>query len=256
MLIVLSPAKTLDYESKTRFRKFTEPDLMDQSQSLVEILRRKSPTKLQSLMTISADLAELNHERYQVWKPENDRQNAKQAVLAFKGDVYTGLEADQFDSKDMAWAQDHLRILSGLYGVLRPLDLMQPYRLEMGTKLKTRRGKNLYEFWSTHITELLNQQLDMIGSRTLINLASNEYFKSVKSKQLNADIIAPAFRDWNKGEYKMIGFLAKKARGSMAAWIIRNRISNPKRLLEFDIDGYFYDKSSSSSNQPVFLRKT
>jgi cytoplasmic iron level regulating protein YaaA (DUF328/UPF0246 family) len=254
MLIVLSPAKTLDYESKTRIRKFTEPDLIDQTQTLITVLRRQSPSKLQSLMNISPALAELNHQRYQEWQPTIPKKNVKQAILAFKGDVYTGLEAENLDSKDMAWAQAHLRILSGLYGVLRPLDLMQPYRLEMGTRLRTRRGKNLYEFWNTRITDTLNAQLQTIGSGTLLNLASNEYFKSVKPKQLNAHVISPAFRDWNNDEYRMIGFLAKKARGRMAAWIIKNRIKHPEKLVDFALDGYAYDKSSSSPDNPVFLR--
>ena len=254
MLIVLSPAKTLDYESRSRMRKFTEPDLVDQSQALISVLRRQSPSKLQSLMSISPALAELNHQRFQAWQPTSTKDNAKQAILTFKGDVYTGLEADNLDSKDMAWAQQHLRILSGLYGVLRPLDLMQPYRLELGTRLRTRRGQNLYEFWNTRITDILNAQLKAIGSDTLVNLASNEYFKSVKTKQLNANIISPAFRDWNNGEYRMIGFLAKKARGRMAAWIIKNRIKRPEELVDFALDGYAYDKASSTPGVPVFLR--
>ncbi|MGI9318377.1 MAG: peroxide stress protein YaaA [bacterium] len=255
MLIVLSPAKTLDFETRTRTRKFTEPDLLDQSKMLIDVLRRQSSSKLQSLMHISPALAELNEERYKAWQPECDRTDTKQAVLAFKGDVYTGLEAEMLDARDMAWAQNHLRILSGLYGVLRPLDLMRPYRLEMGTKLKTRRGKNLYEFWDKRITELLNAQLETIGTETLVNLASNEYFKSVKPKLLHASIVSPAFRDWNNGEYKMIGFLAKKARGRMAAWIIRNRIKQPEKLIEFNLDGYTYAEALSSPYRPVFLRQ-
>jgi len=254
MLIVLSPAKTLDYESKNRIRKFTEPDFLDHSQALIDVLRRQSSLKLQTLMNISPALAELNQKRYQLWQPKSDQIDAKQAVLAFKGDVYTGLEADSMNSSDLAWAQDHLRILSGLYGVLRPLDLMRPYRLEMGTRLKTRRGKNLYDFWDNRITDALNEQLTTIGSKTLVNLASNEYFKSVKPKSLHADIVSPAFRDWNNGEYRMIGFLAKKARGRMAAWIIKNRIKRPEKLIDFNLDGYYYDEDSSLERKPVFLR--
>jgi cytoplasmic iron level regulating protein YaaA (DUF328/UPF0246 family) len=256
MLIVLSPAKTLDYESKHRIRKFTEPGFLDHSRALIDVLRRQSSSKLQTLMNISPALAELNQKRYQLWQPKCDQIDAKQAVLAFKGDVYTGLEAENMNSSDLAWAQNHLRILSGLYGVLRPLDLMRPYRLEMGTRLKTRRGKNLYDFWDTRITDALNEQLTTIGSKTLVNLASNEYFKSVKPKSLRADIISPAFRDWNNGEYRMIGFLAKKARGRMAAWIIKNRIKRPEKLVDFDLDGYYYDEDLSLKHKPVFLRRS
>ncbi|MGB5708118.1 MAG: peroxide stress protein YaaA [Arenicellales bacterium] len=256
MLIVLSPAKTLDYESKHRIRKFTKPGFLDHSQALIDVLRRQSSSKLQTLMNISPALAELNQKRYQLWQPKCDQIDAKQAVLAFKGDVYTGLEAENMNSSDLAWAQNHLRILSGLYGVLRPLDLMRPYRLEMGTRLKTRRGKNLYDFWDTCITDALNEQLTTIGSKTLVNLASNEYFKSVKPKSLRADIISPAFRDWNNGEYRMIGFLAKKARGRMAAWIIKNRIKRPEKLVDFDLDGYYYDGDLSLKHKPVFLRRS
>ena len=255
MLIVLSPAKTLDYETRLRTRKFSEPDFLDHSQRLVDTLQKYSTKRLQGLMNISPDLAELNGERFQTWQQPFSPDNARQAVYAFKGDVYTGLEAENLDSKDMAWAQNHLRILSGLYGLLRPLDLMQPYRLEMSTSLKTRRGKNLYEFWGDRITDALNDQLSSIRSNTLVNLASNEYFKSVRPKKLEGDIVTPAFRDWNKGEYRMIGFFAKKARGRMASWIIRNRVTDPLELLAFEEDGYRFSEADSLPGKPVFLRK-
>jgi cytoplasmic iron level regulating protein YaaA (DUF328/UPF0246 family) len=255
MLIVISPAKTLDYETPPSLKAFSQPQYLDQSQLLIDKLRKQSANKLEKLMKISPALCELNKERYQQWQPPFDVDNAKQAVYAFKGDVYIGLEAESMGKKDIDWAQQHLRILSGLYGLLRPLDLMQPYRLEMGTSLKTRRGKNLYEFWNKRITDGLNQQLEEIDSHHLINLASNEYYKSVKPSHLNAEVITPAFLDWKNGEYKMIGFFAKKARGSMSAWIIRNRVKDINKLPEFDADGYGFDKALSTPLRPVFTRK-
>ncbi|MBX2878660.1 MAG: peroxide stress protein YaaA [Granulosicoccus sp.] len=255
MLIVISPAKTLDFETPPKTSKFTQPAHLDRSQTLIDTLKKKSPGNLQKLMDISPALSELNHERYHQWQTPFDPGNAKQAVLAFKGDVYTGLEAENLSSKDLAWAQNHLRILSGLYGVLRPLDLMQPYRLEMGTALKTRRGKNLYEFWRSEITEDIQTQLNAIKSNTLVNLASNEYFKSVKPRELDAQVITPAFKDWKNGDYKMISFFAKKARGQMSAWIIKNRVNDVESLANFDEDGYRFDAKQSTLDKPVFLRK-
>jgi len=255
MLIVISPAKTLDFETPPKTRKFTQPAHLEQSQVLIDTLKKQSPGKLQKLMNISPALSELNHERYHDWHTPFDSSNAKQAILAFKGDVYTGLEAENLDSKDLTWAQNHLRILSGLYGVLRPLDLMQPYRLEMGTALKTKKGKNLYEFWDTEITDVINQQLKAIKSTTLVNLASNEYFKSVKPKSLEANIITPGFKDWKNGEYKMISFFAKKARGQMSAWIIKNRVTDFEALADFNEDGYRFNAKQSTPDKPVFLRK-
>ena len=255
MLIVISPAKTLDYETPPGVDSFSQPAYLDQSQILIDKLRKQTANKLGKLMKISPGLSELNKERYQQWQQPFDPHNAKQAVFAFKGDVYVGLEAENMSKADLDWAQQHLRILSGLYGLLRPLDLMQPYRLEMGTALKTRRGKNLYEFWNDRISDGLNQQLKKINAGYLVNLASNEYFKSVKPKHLNAEIITPAFLDWKNDEYKMIGFFAKKARGSMSAWIIRNRIEDINALSRFDVDGYKFDKSLSTPLSPVFIRK-
>ena len=255
MLIVISPAKTLDYESPPAVDSFSQPEYLDQSQILIDKLRKQTANKLGKLMKISPALSELNKARYQQWQLPFEPGNAKQAVFAFKGDVYIGLEADTMSKADLHWAQQHLRILSGLYGLLRPLDLMQPYRLEMGTALKTRRGKNLYEFWNNRISDGLNQQLKETNSIYLVNLASNEYFKSVKPKHLNAEVITPAFLDWKNDEYKMIGFFAKKARGSMSAWIIRNRIEDINELSKFDVDGYRFDKSLSTVQSPVFIRK-
>lgn len=254
MLIVISPAKTLDYESAVKTELFSQPDLLTNSEQLVETLRELSPAQIASLMKLSDKLASLNFERYQDWQRPFNTENAKQAVLAFQGDVYTGLQAELFSDEDLGWAQQHLRILSGLYGVLRPLDLMQPYRLEMGTKLANAKGKNLYEFWDNTITESLNQQLKDIDSNVLVNLASKEYFKSVKPDNLQADIITPDFKDWKNGQYKIISFYAKKARGMMSRWIIENRVKDPEQLKAFDVAGYRFDPDQSSDRDLIFIR--
>jgi cytoplasmic iron level regulating protein YaaA (DUF328/UPF0246 family) len=255
MLIVVSPAKTLDYESPPKTRVFTRPDYLDNSQELISHLRQLSSLDISELMKVSVKIADLNFGRYKTWNKKFTEKNAKQSVLAFKGDVYTGLDAESFSSKDFSFAQKHLRILSGLYGLLRPLDLMQPYRLEMGTKLDTRRGKNLYEFWDSTITEGLNKQLNKIKSDTLINLASNEYFKAVKPKELNAEIITPAFKEYKDGEYKMIGIYAKKARGMLSRYIIQNQLIDPADMKSFTEDGYKFNKKLSKANTWVFSRK-
>ncbi|MDH5445035.1 MAG: peroxide stress protein YaaA [Gammaproteobacteria bacterium] len=254
MLIVVSPAKTLDYESKRPTDIASQPDFLDHSQQLINRLRQFSPLDIAELMKVSMKIADLNVDRYTSWKKPFNDSNARQAVLAFKGDVYTGLEAYSFNKTDFKFAQEHLRILSGLYGLLRPLDLMQAYRLEMGTRLQNDRGKNLYEFWGTIITEGLNEQLNKIGSDCLINLASNEYFKAVKPKALKADIITPAFKEKKNGEYKMIGIYAKKARGMLSRYIIKNRLSDPEDIQSFDEDGYGFNKSLSKGNNWVFTR--
>ena len=255
MLIVISPAKTLDYETKPKTKVFTTPDFLDQSQRLINRLRTFSSLDISDLMKVSAKIADLNFNRYESWKKPFTMNNAKQAILAFKGDVYTGLDASTFKADEFKFAQQHLRVLSGLYGLLRPLDLMQPYRLEMGTKLKTDVGKNLYEFWGSDITEGLNKQLKKIKSEYLINLASNEYFKSVKPKELNAQIITPAFKEFKNGEYKMIGIYAKKARGLLSRYIIQNKLSNPEDIKLFNEDGYRFNKKLSNSTNLVFTRK-
>lgn len=255
MLIVISPAKTLDYDTPPKTKVFTTPDYLNRSQELIDQLRTFSSLDLAELMNISMKIAELNFDRYEAWKTPFTPQNAKQAVLAFKGDVYTGLEAETFNSKDFKFAQTHLRILSGLYGLLRPLDLMQAYRLEMGTKLENEHGKNLYEFWGMEITNGLNQQLKKIKSRHLINLASNEYFKSVKTKELDADIITPAFKEYKNGEYKMLGIYAKKARGMLSKYIIQNQLTDPEDIKSFADEGYRFNKKLSQGNTWVFTRK-
>ena len=255
MLIVISPAKTLDFESAPKTAIYTQPDYLDDSQQLINRLRRFSPLDIAELMKVSMKIADLNVDRYAAWKKPFTDKNAKQALLAFKGDVYTGLDAESFGANDFKYAQKHLRILSGLYGLLRPLDLMQAYRLEMGSRLDNDRGKNLYEFWGSTITEGLNKQLQTIKSDTLINLASNEYFKSVKTKELQGTIITPAFKEYKNGDYKMIGIYAKKARGMLSRYIIQNRLTAPDDIKSFDLDGYRFNKSLSKANNWVFSRK-
>lgn len=227
---------------------------MDQSALLVDDARTLAPDDIRSLMGVSEAIASLNHERFMNWAPESTTANAKQAILAFKGDVYTGLEAETMSTNDLEFAQAHLRILSGLYGLLRPLDLMQPYRLEMGLKFSNQRGKNLYEFWGERITDAINADLSSAGTETLVNLASNEYFKAVKTKSLNADIITPQFKDLKNGQYKMISFFAKKARGVMARYIIDNQLTDPDQLKSFTGSGYYFSAEQSSGNNLVFLR--
>jgi len=255
MLIVVSPAKTLDYETPAKTSIATLPDYLDDSQQLINRLRRLSSLDISELMKVSTKIADLNFDRYEAWKKKFTPKNSKQAALAFKGDVYTGLDAESFSAKDFTFAQKHFRVLSGLYGLLRPLDLMQPYRLEMGTRLKTDRGNNLYEFWGSTITGGLNKQLKKIKSDYLINLASNEYFKSVRPKELNAEIITPEFKEFKNGDYKMIGIYAKKARGMLSRYIIQNQLSDPEDIKSFSIDGYKFNKKLSKGNKWAFIRK-
>ena len=253
MLIVISPAKTLDFETAPPTSTSTQPEMLKDSELLIEILREKSSVDIERLMKVSSKIAELNVARYHSWSQPFTVDNAKQAVFAFKGDVYTGLEAETFSTQDLTYAQDHLRILSGLYGVLRPLDLMQPYRLEMGVRLANPEGANLYKFWGSAITEKLNEQLG--DSELLLNLASNEYFKSVQIKSLDAKVVTPVFKDWKNGEYKLISFYAKKARGAMSAWVLKNKVDCLEGLTRFDSDGYKYSKELSDELNPVYLRK-
>lgn len=255
MLYLISPAKNLDYETPAITTKYTQPDLLEQAQELVDVCKELTPADLSSLMSISDKLAGLNAARFADWQPEFTEKNAKQAVLAFNGDVYTGLEAETFSEEQFDYAQQHLRILSGLYGLLRPLDLMMPYRLEMGTKLQNHKGKNLYEFWGEAITGKVNKQADSINAEYIVNLASTEYFKSVKKKNLQAQLVTPAFKDWKNGQYKMISFFAKKARGLMVQYLIKNKVETLDDLLKFDLDGYEYNPELSKPNEPCFTRK-
>lgn len=254
MLIVVSPAKNLDFDTPVPTTKHSKAALLDDAQTLIEQLQPLAPQDVSALMHISDKLGVLNYDRFQQWKLPFTSQNARQAILAFKGDVYVGLDAYQFNDDDFAFAQQHLRILSGLYGLLRPLDLMQAYRLEMGTKFANNRGKDLYTFWGDTITQHLNKQLKNLGTGTLINLASTEYFKSVKPKLLNANIITPVFKDEKNGTFKIISFYAKKARGRMSAYIIKNKLTNPEQLKAFDWDGYHFSPAMSCTNEWVFTR--
>lgn len=255
MLIVISPAKTLDFETPPGTGSFTVPDYLDDAAVLVERMRRCSALDIAERMQVSMKIAELNFERFQAWHAPFTPDNAKQAVLAFKGDVYTGLDAGTFDSRDFKFAQAHLRILSGLYGLLRPLDLMQPYRLEMGRKVDTERGRSLYEFWGDRITEGLNRQLKRLKTPWLINLASGEYFKAVRPAKLDGEVITPEFRDWKNGQYRMLGVYAKKARGRLSRFVIRNRLTDPQDMKDFDEDGYRFNEEMSTANKWVFTRR-
>ncbi len=254
MLIVISPAKTLDYETPPITQIHSKPDLLKQAQTLINILRNYSALDLAELMHLSMKLAELNFERYQAWKIPFTQKNAKQAALAMQGDVYTGLDAESLSEADLAFAQQNLRILSGLYGVLRPLDLMQAYRLEMGTKLPNEQGKDLYAFWGDKITQTLNKALAKQGDDVLINLASNEYFKAVRAKQLKGRIITPQFKEYKNGAYMVIGIFAKKARGLMSRHIIEHRLSEPEQIKGFDMNGYAFNQALSQENRWVFTR--
>jgi len=254
MLMLISPAKTLDYESPLATTRYSDAELLDKAQQLAEVAKQLSPAELSQLMKISDKLAGLNAARFAQWIPEITPENGRQALLAFKGDVYTGLDAASLDDEGFQFAQQHLRILSGLYGLLRPLDLMLPYRLEMGTKLANPRGKDLYAFWGDLISEKLNQALLAQQDELIINLASNEYFKAVKPALLNGRVISPVFKDLKNGQYKIISFYAKKARGLMVRYLIDNRISELEQLIGFDREGYYYSEALSTPDAPVFLR--
>lgn len=260
MLIVVSPAKSLDFGSPAKTRKFTEPEYLHESQQLVSQLKKLAPAGFSKLMHISAKLGELNHTRFADWHTPFNLKNAKQAIFAFKGDVYIGLQAEQFTTADLNFAQKHLRILSGLYGLLRPLDLMQPYRLEMGSSFTYNKrvngnGKNLYAFWDNKLTRNLNALQASEKNPILVNLASKEYFGAIKLNELEADVITPVFKDFSGGQYRVLSFFAKKARGAMSAFIIKNRIVRPEKLKDFAGDGYRYSEADSTESRFVFLRK-
>ena len=256
MITVISPAKNLDYETQPPTQKHSEAQLLAHSETLIEVCNELSVQQIGSLMKISDKLAGLNAARFSEWSLPFTPDNAKQAVFAFNGDVYTGLDAYTLEEKDLDYAQQHLRILSGLYGVLKPLDLMQAYRLEMGTKLENPRGANLYQFWGKIITEVLNDTMQAAGTKTLVNLASNEYFKAVDKKALDGEIVTPVFKDCKNGQYKVISFYAKKARGLMARYIIENQVTSLDDLKAFDSAGYYFsEEATAKANEPVFLRE-
>ena len=254
MLSVISPAKKLDFETPATTDIHSQPDFLDASRQLIDILRDYSPQQLSELMGISDKLAGLNAARFGEWQPPFTPGNAKPAAQAFQGDVYVGLEAASFSNDDNAFAQRHLRILSGLYGLLRPLDLIQPYRLEMGTRLANPAGKDLYAFWRETLTTALDQAVAESGSQVLVNLASNEYFKAIDKKRLEARVITPIFKDEKSGQFKIISFYAKKARGLMTAWMIRERLKDPEELKAFDVAGYAFNPAMSEGDTLVFTR--
>ena len=254
LLYLLSPAKTLDYQSEIPSLRSTMPRFLDHSAELVGLMKKRSSGDLEKLMGISTKLAELNEARFQAWKSDYGKAESRQAILAFKGGVYQGLAVEDWGKGDFVEAQKRLRILSGLYGILRPLDLMMPYRLEMGKKVVNQRGGNLYQFWGSLLTESLNNELKGDGD-VVINLASNEYFSAIKTKELKAPVITPVFKDWKNGQFKVISFFAKKARGQMAAWAIQKKIVNSAGLKRFIEGGYAFDKELSDATTYVFLRK-
>lgn len=254
MITLISPAKSLDFEGPLATKRKTQPEFLAQSEQLISQLKHLAPQDIASLMKLSDKLAQLNYDRFQTFKPPFTPENARQAVLAFRGDVYQGLDADSLSNEDFQYAQKHLRILSGLYGLLKPLDLIQPYRLEMGTRFKNEAGNNLYDFWGMRLNEQLQKLLKKQDEPIIVNLASNEYFKAVKAKKLPHRIITPTFKDFKNGQYKMISFFAKRARGLMTRFIIQNQIDSPEQLKKFNLDGYYFDKKQSTDDELVFLR--
>lgn len=259
MIFVLSPAKALDYDTPPATAQYSQPDLLAEAAELISVLRDYSPAQVAELMSLSDKLASLNAARFEAWAPPFTLDNAKQAVLAFNGDVYEGLDAASLSEAELLWAQDHLRILSGLYGVLRPLDLMQAYRLEMGTRLSTARGRNLYEFWGERITDQLNGLLQADraqgGEGLLLNLASEEYFKSVQPHRLQGRLLEVRFEDWKTDRYKVISFHAKRARGLMARHLIQQRVKDEEGVRAFAAEGYLYEPAASSAERLVFRRR-
>ena len=256
MLILVSPAKTLDYETELDVKDFSVAPLLSDSELLIKELQQKNPDDLSSLMGLSEKLSLLNFDRNMNWaRPTKPSESARQAIFAFKGDVYQGLDASSLSKAEIKYANKNLCILSGLYGLLKPLDLMYPYRLEMGTKMKNNRGNNLYEFWGSKVTELLNDLAIENRSKAIVNLASVEYFSILKTDQINLPIINPVFKDYKNGQYKIVSFFAKKARGLMSRFIIQNKIKKSEELIDFNLDGYRYSKKESKENSPVFLRK-
>ncbi len=255
MLFLLSPAKKLDYDSPVHVETHTQPLFVDQAAGLIKVLKTKTADDIAELMSLSPALSELNVQRYGHWKRTFTQANSRQAVLAFNGDVYEGLEASTLSARQLDWAQEHVAILSGLYGVLRPLDLMQSYRLEMSKRLETPKSKNLYEYWGSGIADYLNERQAGQKAPVIVNLASEEYFKSVDLKALKARVVQCVFQDWKNGAWKIISFHAKRARGLMARYAILHKVSKPEGLHGFDLEGYQYDASASTENKLVFRRK-
>lgn len=255
MLILVSPAKTLDFEQPPLTSVYSQPDFLTYSQELIHVCRQLTPSDIATLMKVSDKIAGLNAARFGDWQPDFSLDNAKQSIFAFRGDVYTGFDADTLSEDEIALMQSQLRILSGLYGLLRPLDLIMPYRLEMGTTLSNSKGKNLYEFWGDTLTQATNEALAESGSNIIINLASNEYFKAIKPKKLQGQLISPVFKDCKNGQYKVISFFAKRARGMMARYIITNKVGTLAELKAFNLAGYYYSEEQSSPTNLTFLRE-
>ena len=254
MLIVLSPAKSLDYKTPVKVKAPTLPEFVSESAKLIADLKKLAPQDIAKLMGLSDQLATLNVGRYRDWSKKFTEENSKPAIYAFDGDVYDGFDVKSLDAKSVQFAQDHIRILSGLYGALKPLDLMQPYRLEMGTSLKNARGKDLYAFWGSRVTDAIKKVLEKQKKPVLLNLASEEYFKVLQPKELDCPVIAPVFQDAKDGKYKIISFYAKRARGLMARYVVENRITDPADLKGFNLDGYKYYAAESKVDKPVFRR--
>lgn len=255
MLTVISPAKTLDFDTPPLTDEFTQPAHLGQSRQLIKHLQKFSASDVSSLMGVSDNIANLNVDRFKQWKTPFSPGNARQALFTFKGDVYIGLDAFTMSERNISFAQNHLRILSGLYGLLRPLDLMQAYRLEMGSRLNTDQGSNLYQFWDSKITTAINKELSTMESPVLVNLASNEYFKSIKTKAINGQIVTPVFKEYHKGKYQIISFYAKKARGLMSRYMIDNETTDIEAIKEFNLEGYAFDESLSHNQDWVFSRR-
>jgi cytoplasmic iron level regulating protein YaaA (DUF328/UPF0246 family) len=256
MIIILSPAKSLDFETPIATPRHTEPELLDDAQTLVDQMKDYDVDGLMSLMKISEDLAELNVDRFQNFEFPFEPSNARQALMTFDGHVYRDIEWQDYTEEEFDFAQDHVRILSGLYGVLRPLDLMQAYRLEMGTRLSNDRGSNLYDFWGTRVSERLNEALKAQGDDVILNLASNEYFKAVDTDALEGRVVTPVFQQWRpkKDAYAIVSVYAKLARGTMTNWVVRNGITDVEDVKKFDLDGYYYSEDASTDAELVFLR--
>ena len=254
MITVISPAKKLSDECHAYEADHSQPAYLVKSSELVDQLKSYEPSYLQSLMGISEKLSVLNWERYQSWNPSFSSNNSRQAFFTFKGDTYTGLDADTLSSEDLSFSQNHTRILSGLYGVLKPLDLIMPYRLEMGTKIENKFGKNLYDFWGNELVADLEKDLSNHDSRYIVNCASVEYFKSIDKDSLNGKVITPVFKEIKEGKARIVSFFAKKARGMMARYIIQNQINDPDQIRKFDLGGYEYNDSLSNTMEPVFTR--
>ena len=254
MLAILSPAKTLDFDSPLVTDQHSVPKFTKESTALIRTLRKLEPSEIGSLMGISDKLASLNHDRYAQWSPSFDDETARASILAFKGDVYQGLNAPTMSKRDFTWAQKRLRVLSGLHGLLRPLDRIHPYRLEMGTKLDNPKGKDLYQFWGSKVTDALNEALAEQRSKVLVNLASNEYYKVVQADQIQGRVLTINFKEWRRDAYRFVSFSAKRARGLMARYMIDQRAENAEALRGFDVDGYAFNEDLSSEDEWIFTR--